>query len=103
MVRGWGERGEIDLLDFSAELTIYTSSHCLLGSEFRDGMNEEFARVYGALEKGANAIAYVNPYLPLPVFRRRDRARARLVEMITAIIEQRRAAGSDARTTRCRC
>ena len=56
-------------------------------------MNEEFARVYGDLEKGVNAIAYVNPYLPLPVFRRRDRARARLVEMITAIIEQRRARG----------
>jgi sterol 14-demethylase len=94
MVDQWGREGEIDLLDFTAELTTYTSSHCLLGSEFRHGMNEEFARVYGALEKGVNAIAYVNPYLPLPVFRRRDRARARLVEMITAIIAERRAAGS---------
>ena len=94
MVREWGEHGEIDLLAFTAELTTYTSSHCLLGSEFRRNMNDEFARVYGALEGGVNAIAYVNPYLPLPVFRRRDRARARLVEMITAIIEQRRAAGS---------
>jgi sterol 14-demethylase len=56
-------------------------------------MNEEFARVYGDLEKGVNAIAYVNPYLPLPVFRRRDRARARLLEMITAIIRERRASG----------
>ena len=96
MVRPWGERGEIDLLDFTAELTTYTSSHCLLGAEFRHGMNDEFARVYAALEKGVNAIAYVNPYLPLPVFRRRDRARARLVEMITAAIEQRRAAGNTA-------
>jgi sterol 14-demethylase len=96
MVRGWGGAGEIDLLDFTAELTTYTSSHCLLGSEFRSSMNEEFARVYGDLEKGVNAIAYVNPYLPLPVFRRRDRARQRLLEMITAIIDQRRAAGSEA-------
>jgi sterol 14-demethylase len=94
MVRDWGEQGEIDLLAFTAELTTYTSSHCLLGSEFRRSMNDEFARVYGALEGGVNAIAYVNPYLPLPVFRRRDRARARLVEMITAIIDERRAAGS---------
>jgi sterol 14-demethylase len=46
-------------------------------------MNEEFARVYGDLEKGVNAIAYVNPYLPLPVFRRATRARARSLEMIT--------------------
>ena len=93
MVRGWGETGEIDLLDFTAELTTYTSSHCLLGAEFRWGMNEEFARVYAALEKGVNAIAYVNPYLPLPVFRRRDRARVRLVELITQSIAARRAAG----------
>ncbi len=96
MVAGWGGQGEIDLLDFTAELTTYTSSHCLLGSEFRRSMNEEFARVYGDLEKGVNAIAYVNPYLPLPVFRRRDRARARLLEMITAIIDQRRASGATA-------
>jgi sterol 14-demethylase len=94
MVRGWGEAGEIDLLDFTAELTTYTSSHCLLGAEFRFGMNEEFARVYAALERGVNAIAYVNPYLPLPVFRRRDRARARLVELITQNIAARRAAGT---------
>lgn len=96
MVAGWGEAAEFDLLDFTAELTTYTSSHCLLGSEFRRSMNEEFARVYGDLEKGVNAIAYVNPYLPLPVFRRRDRARARLLEMITTIIDQRRASGSEA-------
>jgi sterol 14-demethylase len=94
MVRGWGESGEIDLLDFMAELTTYTSSHCLLGAEFRWGMNEEFARVYSALEKGVNAIAYVNPYLPLPVFRRRDRARVRLVELITQNIAERRASGA---------
>jgi sterol 14-demethylase len=94
MVRSWGESGTIDLLDFTAELTTYTSSHCLLGAEFRHGMNEEFARVYAALERGVNAIAYVNPYLPLPVFRRRDRARIRLVEMITAIIRAREAAGT---------
>jgi sterol 14-demethylase len=94
MVGAWGDAGEIDLLDFTAELTTYTSSHCLLGAEFRHGMNEEFARVYAALERGVNAIAYVNPYLPLPVFRRRDRARARLVEMITEIVARRRAEGA---------
>jgi sterol 14-demethylase len=92
MVAKWGEQGDIDLLDFTAELTTYTSSHCLLGAEFRYGMTEEFARVYAALEGGVNAIAYVNPYLLLPAFRRRDRARARLVEMITANIDKRRAA-----------
>jgi sterol 14-demethylase len=93
MVARWGDAGEVDILDFTAELTTYTSSHCLLGAEFRYGMNEEFAKVYAALEGGVNAIAYVNPYLPLPAFRRRDRARVRLVEMITEIIERRGSEG----------
>jgi len=54
MVRHWAEQGTIDLLAFTAELTTYTSSHCLLGAEFRHSMNAEFARVYGALEQGVN-------------------------------------------------
>ncbi|WP_278257276.1 cytochrome P450 [Nocardioides convexus] len=36
MVAGWGEEGEIDLLDFFAESTIYTTSSCLIGKPFRD-------------------------------------------------------------------
>ena len=32
MVADWGDEGEIDLLDFFAELTIYTTSSCLIGS-----------------------------------------------------------------------
>ena len=31
MVAGWADAGEIDLLDWFAELTIYTSSACLIG------------------------------------------------------------------------
>ena len=33
MVAGWGDEGEIDLLDWFAELTIYTSSACLIGTQ----------------------------------------------------------------------
>jgi len=32
----------------------------------------------------------VNPYLPLPSFRKRDWARARLVELVEGIIQRRR-------------
>jgi sterol 14-demethylase len=45
--------------------------------------------VFYELEQGTDAIAYVNSHLPLPVFRRRDRARARLVELLTAVFERR--------------
>lgn len=89
MIARWGDTGEIDLLEFMKELTIYTSSHCLLGDEFRYELNEEFAKIYHDLEKGVNPLAFVFPYLPLPVFRRRDKARARLQELVTGIIVKR--------------
>jgi sterol 14-demethylase len=89
MIANWSDTGEIDLLEFMKELTIYTSSHCLLGDEFRYELNEEFAKIYHDLEKGVNPLAFVFPNLPLPVFRRRDKARARLQELVTGIIAKR--------------
>ena len=44
MVARGGDSGEIDLLDWFAELTIYTSSACLIGKRFRDELDERFAR-----------------------------------------------------------
>jgi len=94
MMEKLGDAGEVDLLDFFAELTLYTSSACLIGPEFREELSPEYYRVFYELEKGTDPIAYVNPYLPLPTFRRRDRARARLVELLTEVFE-RRAARTD--------
>ena len=89
MIADWGDSGEIDLLEFMKELTIYTSSHCLLGDEFRYELNDEFAKIYHDLEKGVNPLAFVFPYLPLPVFRRRDKARVKLQALVTDIIAKR--------------
>jgi len=90
LIKDWGDSGEVDLLEFMKELTIYTSSHCLLGPEFRFELNKEFSRVYHDLEMGIQPIAYVFPNLPLPVFRRRDQARLKLQEMVSAIMEKRK-------------
>ena len=88
-IKDWGDTGEVDLLDFMKQLTIYTSSHCLLGNEFRYELNEEFAHLYHDLENGMQPIAFIFPNLPLPVLRRRDKARIRLQELVTGIIEKR--------------
>jgi sterol 14-demethylase len=87
-----GDAGELDLLDFFSELTIYTSSSCLIGKNFREELSPEYFSVFYELEKGTDALAYVNPYLPL-VFRERDRARRRMVELLTGVFERRAAAG----------
>jgi sterol 14-demethylase len=86
----WGEAGVLDFVAFCRVLTNYTSSRCLLGKEFREGMNEEFAAVYTDLERGVTPLAYINAHLPIPSFRARDKARVRMVEMITQIVDARR-------------
>ncbi|WP_029901556.1 cytochrome P450 [Nocardia brasiliensis] len=100
MLASWGESGEIDLLDFFAELTIYTSSACLIGAKFRDELDERFARLYHDLERGTDALAYVDPYAPIESFRRRDAARIELVALVQQIMDRRGAhppAGKDDR------
>jgi sterol 14-demethylase len=89
MMATLGDEGEIDLLDFFAELTIYTSSACLIGKEFREELTPNYFRAFYELEKGTDAIAYVNPHLPIPAFRARDRARKELVELLTGVFERR--------------
>jgi sterol 14-demethylase len=93
MVQDWGERGEIDLVQFCAQLTNFTSTRCLIGREFREQMSEEFAQVYYDLERGITPAGYIHPHIPLPSTIRRDRARVRLVQMIDSIVGQRRKSG----------
>jgi sterol 14-demethylase len=89
MVAGWGDDGEIDLLDFFAELTIYTSTACLIGSKFRDQLDSRFADYYHLLERGTDPLCYVDPYLPIESFRVRDEARKSLVGLVQQIMNQR--------------
>jgi len=90
-VAGWGDEGVLDFLDEFLRLTLHTATHCLLGKDFRDRMTEEFRQLYHALEKGLQAIAFVDPYMQQPVFKARDKALLRLQEIIGGIIVERRA------------
>jgi sterol 14alpha-demethylase len=94
MVAGWTGPGEIDLLDWFAELTIYTSSACLIGTKFRNQLDRRFAELYHDLERGTDAIAFVDPYAPIDSFRRRDAARAGLVDLVSQIMAGRTVAAS---------
>jgi sterol 14-demethylase len=100
MVAQWGDEGEIDLLDWFAELTIYTTSACLIGKPFREELDSSFAHHYHDLERGTDALAYVDPYLDIESFRIRDAARERLVELVQGIIDRRTERGPVAREER---
>lgn len=89
MIENWGDSGEIDLLDFFAELTIYTSTACLIGTKFRNQLDSRFANFYHQLERGTDPLCYVDPYLPIESFRVRDEARVGLVALVQEIMNQR--------------
>ncbi len=89
MIENWGQEGEIDLLEFFAELTIYTSTSCLIGTKFRNQLDSRFAHFYHELEHGTDPLCYVDPYLPIESFRRRDEARKGLVALVQDIMHQR--------------
>ena len=94
MVADWGDEGEIDLLEWFAELTIYTSSSCLIGRKFRLELDRRFADLYHDLEQGTDALAFVDPYAPIESFARRDRSRLALVELVQGIMDRRETAGA---------
>ncbi|GAA3512759.1 cytochrome P450 [Aeromicrobium panaciterrae] len=100
MVADWGDEGEIDLLDFFAELTIYTTSSCLIGKPFREELDASFAHHYHELEHGTDAIAYVDPYADIDNFKMRDAARLKLVDLVQQIIDKRVLRGKVAREDR---
>ena len=89
----WGEAGEIDVATAMSELTVFIATRCLIGEEMRRRVSAEFARLYHDLEGGINLVAFFNPHLPLPAFRRRDRARTRIQARISEVIATRRAQG----------
>jgi sterol 14-demethylase len=89
-IANWGDSGEIDVLDMMNELTMYISSRCLLGPEFRGHLNREFADLYQALEGGLTPLAYFFPNLPVPKFKKRDKARLRLQSLLGGVISERR-------------
>ena len=96
MLAEWDDEGEIDLLDWTAELFIYTSTSCLIGPRFREELDVSVAHLFHELERGTDAIAFVDPYADIDSFRRRDAARAALVERVQGIMSRRRAAGPPA-------
>jgi len=89
MVARWDDEGEFDLLDWFAELTIYTSSSCLVGKRFREQLTGRFAELYHDLERGTDAVAFVDPYADIESFRRRDAARVEWVGLTPEIMDGR--------------
>lgn len=92
-IADWGDQGELDFYEGFADLTIKTSTHCLLGAEFRNSLTDEFASLYHTLGAAADAGGLHDPQAQKSAYAARDAARARLEELITERVEQRRTSG----------
>lgn len=89
MVERMGDEGEIDLLEFFGELTMYTSSACLIGRKFREQLDKHISELFHDLERGTDPMAYVDMHADIDSFRRRDAARAELVTFIEGVMTER--------------
>ena len=92
-IAGWGDEGERDIHHEFKELVLRTSTHCLLGAEFRNKLSDEFGALLHDLELAVSPASVLDPYGQDEIFARRDRSRARLSELVTAVIQERRRTG----------
>jgi sterol 14alpha-demethylase len=90
---GWmetlGQKGRFDLVSEFETLTMHIAAAAFMGQDFRQRLGSEFAGLYRQLGEGIEFLLPAD--LPLPRFKRRDQARARLEAMIREVIAERRA------------
>ncbi|XP_061787403.1 lanosterol 14-alpha demethylase [Nerophis lumbriciformis] len=90
----WGDSGEKNLFEALSELIILTASSCLHGKEIRAMLDEHVAQLYADLDGGFSHAAWLLPgWLPLPSFRRRDKAHQEIKNIFFKVIQKRRSSG----------
>ena len=88
----WSEKGEVDIFIAMSELVINTASRCLHGREIRGKLDEGVAQLYLDLDGGFSQLAWLLPaWLPLPSFKKRDRAHREMKKVFRSVIAKRRA------------
>jgi sterol 14alpha-demethylase len=93
------EWNKFDVVKVMQEITILTASRTLQGKEVREAMDKSFSELYNDLDGGFTPINFLFPNLPLPSYRRRDRAQQKMSEFYINIIKKRRQGNEDVRAT----
>lgn len=88
------EWGRFHAFRTMSELTILTASRTLQGKEIRASMDKSFAQLYMDLDGGFTPLNFMFPSLPLPSYKRRDRAQKLMSDFYVNIL-RKRAAGDD--------
>ncbi|KAF7051643.1 hypothetical protein CFC21_059866 [Triticum aestivum] len=89
----WGEDGIVDLKHELKHLLMLISSRALLGREVREEVFMEFCQLFSDIQGSANMINLLFPYVPILTNRQRDRARIKLIEILSEIVRSRKLSG----------
>lgn len=84
-----------EVLEMMQQLIILTASRTLQGKEVRENLDIRFAKLLEDLDKGFTPINFLFPNLPLPAYKRRDRAQREMSDFYMSIIEKRRSGEHD--------
>lgn len=83
------DEGKFDIVEEVTQLVAQVAGYCFGGAEFMETVGEEFWENFAAIGKSMDPM--FPPHWPLPKFRKRDKARARLEEILLPILNERRA------------
>jgi len=83
------DEGELDLVSYCVFLTRKIAGHAFLGDKFQEEMGTDFWALYDDLSASIDLV--LPPNLPLPKFIKRDKARAKMKEMLKPVIAARKA------------
>lgn len=84
----WGDAGEIELTGVTNRLVKRVAGCSFLGREVNAQIGSEFWALYDEVNGGLDVL--LPPHWPLPKFRRRDRAKARMLAILQPIIQERK-------------
>ncbi|KAJ6782614.1 hypothetical protein PWT90_00167 [Aphanocladium album] len=85
-----GAAGTMDVSKSMAGITILTAARTLQGQEVRSKLSAGFAELYHDLDLGFRPVNLLMPWAPLPENRRRDAAHAKMRDVYSKIIDERR-------------
>lgn len=84
-----GDEGEIELTQYCIHITRQVAGNAFMGEKFQKEMGSAFWDLYDDISASLDVV--LPPNLPLPKFRKRDRAKAKAKEMLKPVIAARRA------------
>lgn len=84
-----------EALKIMSELIILTASRSLQGKEVRESLTSKFARDMEDLDGGFTPLNFMFPNLPLPSYRRRDKAQKAMSDFYLDIMRKRKSGETD--------